>query len=152
MRNWLRKFFGPSKEELQEKAETEQLLSSYSSTVQQQMEAIETMKSRLEEIEKERQELAAKVAEREAKYNSNEPWVEIKSADFNELKGVHIELDWNEAFIVYLKESGIKGPDDETIVQKWLALLYRDLDAKLAHVALDNTEKLRVRDFDVNDM
>lgn len=149
MRKWLRALFGPSKQEIQEQ---ERLLESYADMMKRQTETIESMQAELQDIREERQLLAQQVAEREAKYNSTEPWVEIKSADFNELKGVHIELDWNEAFIEYLKSSGIKGPDDETIVQKWLAMLYRDLDAKLAHVALDNTDKLRVRDFDIDNM
>ena len=66
-----------------------------------------------------------------AKKSSNEPWVEVRSAEFDANRGVQIDLDWNPAFISYLKENGIKGKTEEIIIQKWLAFLYEDLVQKL---------------------
>jgi hypothetical protein len=86
--------------------------------------------------------------EDEAKRNGTEPWVEIKSDSLDPIKGIHIELDWNEAFIQYLKDNGLKGRDDETIVQKWLAFLYEDLISRLEQQAIDNSDKPRVNDFE----
>lgn len=82
-----------------------------------------------------------KQAADEARRNSKDPWVEIRSADYNEARGIHIELDWNDAFIVYLKESGIKGKTDEEIVQKWLAMMYQHLVEKLEEKVIDDKEK-----------
>lgn len=83
-----------------------------------------------------------------AKREGTEPWVEIKSADYSETKGIHIELDWNEAFIQYLKDNGMKGKDEELIVQKWLAFLYQDLIDRLEQQAIDKSDKPRVNDFE----
>lgn len=84
----------------------------------------------------------------DAKRNGTEPWIEIKSADFDPVKGIHIELDWNVAFVQYLKDNGFKARDDETIVQKWLAFLYEDLIGRLEQKVIDNSDKPRVNDFE----
>ena len=83
-----------------------------------------------------------------AKRNGTEPWVEIKSADFNEIKGIQIELDWNEAFVQYLKDNGVKARTDDMIVQKWLATLYADMVDKLETKIIDDSDKPRVNDFE----
>lgn len=84
-----------------------------------------------------------------AKREGKDPWVEIKSADYSEVKGIQIELDWNEAFIQYLKDNGMKGRDDETIVQKWLAFLYQDLIERLENIANQQADaRRRVNDSD----
>lgn len=90
----------------------------------------------------------AKDAADKAKREGTEPWVEIKSADYSEVKGINIELDWNEAFIQYLKDNGIKGKDEDTIVQKWLAFLYQDLIERLEQKVIDSSDKPRVNDFE----
>lgn len=85
--------------------------------------------------------------EDEARRNGKDPWVEIKSAEFNEIKGIQIELDWNEAFVQYLKDNGIKAKTDEGIVQKWLMMLYADLIDKFESREIENSDKIRVNDF-----
>jgi hypothetical protein len=90
-------------------------------------------------------------AEDEAKRNSTEPWVEIKSDGIDPVKGIQIELDWNEAFIQYLKEAGIKGPNEDAIVQKWIAFLYQDLIERLEEEAINNDTRGTVRAV-VNDL
>jgi len=75
-----------------------------------------------------------------AKYESKEPWVEIRSEDFNDVRGFRIELDWNDAFIEQLKSSGIKGANDEEVVQKWLAILYQNLVEKLEVKSIDRKD------------
>ncbi|TFH08231.1 MAG: hypothetical protein E4H14_06810 [Candidatus Thorarchaeota archaeon] len=72
-----------------------------------------------------------------AKYESTEPWVEIRSADFHAVRGFRIELDWNEAFVQHLKDGGMKGANDEELVQKWIAFLYHDLVEKLESKSVD---------------
>lgn len=84
----------------------------------------------------------------EAKRNGTEPWIEIKSADHDPVRGIHIELDWNVAFVQYLKDGGFTGRDDEIIVQKWLAFLYEDLITRLEQKIIDNSDKPRVNDFE----
>ena len=84
----------------------------------------------------------------EDKQHSKEPWVEIKSAEFDETKGFRIDLDWNPSFVEYLKESGIKGKTEEQIVQKWLAMLYQDLVEKLEAVVIDQKDQDQTSDFE----
>ena len=85
-------------------------------------------------------EFKAKEAEDEARRNGTEPWVEIKSAVVDPVKGIQIELDWNVAFVEYLRENGLTGQDDETVVQKWLAFLYEDLVNRLKEHVINNTD------------
>jgi hypothetical protein len=114
--------------------------------------AAEAAKEALEEqLTQAKEEVGIYRAQEEAdraKREGTEPWVEIKSADYSETKGIHIELDWNEAFIQYLKDNGIKGKDEELTVQKWLAFLYQDLIDRLEQKAIDKSDKPRVNDFE----
>lgn len=73
----------------------------------------------LEAIEEKKQQEEAKKDE--------EPWVDIKGAVQDPEHGIKMELDWNDAFVEFLRDAGIQGTDDEVIVQKWITLLYRDL-------------------------
>lgn len=115
-------------------------------------EAAEQAKASLEtELAETKEQVGIYRAQEEAdraKREGTEPWVEIKSADYSEVKGIQIELDWNEAFIQYLKDNGIKGKDEELTVQKWLAFLYQDLIDRLEQKAIDRSDKPRVNDFE----
>ena len=89
-----------------------------------------------------------KEQEDDEKRNSDVPWVEIKSDSYDKNKGIQIALDWNDAFISYLIENSISGKDDDTIVQKWLALLYHDLLNKLEQQSIDNSDIIGSSDFE----
>lgn len=65
------------------------------------------------------------------KKNSKEPWVQVIGEHVDPKQGIRIELDWNDAFVDYLKRSGYTGTSDEAIVQKWLAHLYQHLMEKM---------------------
>jgi len=60
---------------------------------------------------------------RAAKLSSDEPWVEVLGDRVNSDGMIHIQLDWNDAFIRTLKANGFKGQEDEDIVRKWLAAI-----------------------------
>jgi len=79
---------------------------------------------------------------------STEPWVEIKSDRIDPIKGLVIELDWNDAFIQYLKDNGITGRDPETAVQKWIAMLYQNILGELEEIAIEKTEEHSKGDFE----
>lgn len=53
--------------------------------------------------------------------DSQEPWVEWHSDSYDPQLGICMKLDWNDAFIVHLRQNGFTGTDDEAIVQHWLA-------------------------------
>jgi len=57
---------------------------------------------------------------------SPDPWVDIIGWVRTD-EGVKVELEWNDAFVDYLRSSGIKGTEDEELVQKWVTLLLRDM-------------------------
>lgn len=84
----------------------------------------------------------------EERYSSTEPWVEIKGDSIHPVRGIEIKLDWNDAFIDYLQDNGIKGKDEDEVIRKWLSLLYADLASKFEQRAVDNTEFHRVNDFE----
>lgn len=113
--------------------------------LQQRVETLQDERKKLVEERNDLNEQLGVYRKREeadkAKYESKEPWVEIRSADFNEARGVRIELDWNDAFIEHLKESGIKGANEEEIVQKWLAFLYQNLIERLEAKAIDRKDE-----------
>lgn len=58
---------------------------------------------------------------------SDEPWVDFEGTVRDTEHGQRIQLEWNDAFIVYLREAGIDGTDEEQVVQKYIALLMRDM-------------------------
>ena len=81
----------------------------------------------LEELRSEKkaeEEKQRKVEEKQAK---EEPWVEIKGMIHDPKKGIRIELDWNPAFVKHLRDNGFTGPDDDGVVQKYVAILAKQV-------------------------
>ena len=59
--------------------------------------------------------------------NAEEPYIRIlgePSIDSNQ-DGVHLELEWNGAFVDYLRAHGYHGASEDLIVNKWLRSLYK---------------------------
>jgi hypothetical protein len=73
------------------------------------------------------------------KKNSNIPWMDIVHEYYDADKGYVIKLDWNDAHIHWLIDNGINGKDEDTIVQKYLALLYQDQMTKLEDKMISNS-------------
>lgn len=111
------------------------------------MARLEALEAEL--IEKNQQLMEEKLinADKPDPKTSTEPWVEIKSSSVDPVKGLMIELDWNDAFVQYLKDNGLQGRDDDTIVQKWVALLYENLINGLEEQAVENSDKIKVSDY-----
>ena len=81
---------------------------------------MEESRLRREEEDKQHREYVEKMKA------SPDPWVDIIGWVRTD-QGVKVELDWNDAFVDYLRANGIKGTDDEQTVQKWVTLLLRDM-------------------------
>lgn len=62
---------------------------------------------------------------------SPDPWVEIEGW-VETSEGARIELEWNNAFVDYLREQGISGADDDQVVQKWVTHLMYDLTQRMS--------------------
>lgn len=61
------------------------------------------------------------------------PWFTLSTKHLDEVKGLQVELDWNEAMVQHLKDNGHTGRDDEILIQKWIAMLYEDMVEQLEH-------------------
>lgn len=65
---------------------------------------------------------------REKMKKSSEPWVDVVSVKMQDEKDPssgYFELDWNDAFVRQLVESGYSGRTDEEIVEQWFNDLCR---------------------------
>jgi len=82
--------------------------------------AMEEAAVRREDEAAERQKYFDKMKE------SPEPWVEIIGWVQTE-QGVKVELEWNNAFIDFLKTEGVTGTDEDQVVQKWVAMLLHNI-------------------------
>ncbi len=81
--------------------------------------------------EEERQRIIAE--EREKQRMSSEPWVEVVGEKIEESGRIELQLDWNAAFIKYLRLNGFRGATDDVLVQSWLAALERDTTGEEYH-------------------
>lgn len=70
---------------------------------------------------------------------SDEPWVDIIGF-VDTPQGVRVELDWNGAFVAYLRENGVRGTDDEQVVQRWITLLLRDMAEQMEEEIPEQSE------------
>ncbi len=81
--------------------------------------------------EEERQRVIAE--EREKKRLSAEPWVEVVGEKIDEDGRIELQLDWNAAFVKYLRLNGFRGATDDVLVQAWLAALEKDTNGEEYH-------------------
>lgn len=68
--------------------------------------------------------------------DSDDPWVTIVGDAVGE-EGLQLSLDWNDAFIEFLKAGGVTGSDDTQIVQKWLAMIAKQQAERLSEERLE---------------
>lgn len=92
-----------------------------------------------EQVRAEQAEEAAKEAERVAKLTpkerateAKEPWVAVLDTHVNKenVKNGFFELDWNEYFVLQLREAGYKGDTDEAVVDLWFQELCKNVGAE----------------------
>lgn len=69
------------------------------------------------------------------------PWMEIVCEGIDPIKGVIINMDWNEAFTQHLKDSGLNTKDEEAAIQGWLLFMYQDQIEKLEQRVIDNKDR-----------
>jgi hypothetical protein len=98
-------------------------------------EIVEELKEQKVYEEKEREIRREQEDIERAKYiammkESDEPWVDFVGNVRDMEEGQRLEMDWNDAFIKYLRDNGIEGSDDEQVVQKYISLLLRDMTDK----------------------
>lgn len=78
-----------------------------------------------------KEEELAKMTPKERATAKEEPWVAVLETHVNKenLKNGFLELDWNEYFIVQLKQAGygFDGDPDEEIVDRWFRELCKNV-------------------------
>lgn len=98
-----------------------------------------------EEIRKE-EELKAKILA-EVK-NSKEPWVDIRGIVDDPEHGIKIELDWNDAFVKFLRDHGFTGASDEQVVQQYIAIMFKNIVAEIEDEELEKLKLSEKSDFE----
>jgi len=58
---------------------------------------------------------------------SSEPWVDFVGDVRTTEKGQRLRMEWNDAYIVWLKSIGITGADDDQIVQQYVTMLLKEM-------------------------
>ena len=103
--------------------------------LQEEIEA-EKNKNNPEQAEEEFLAEAASALDSESGKNSKDPWVTIVGDAIGE-EGLQLSLDWNDAFIKFLRANGVEGSDETQIVQKWLAMIAKQQADRLSEEHLE---------------
>jgi hypothetical protein len=78
-----------------------------------------------------KEEELAKMTPKERATAKGEPWVAVLETHINKdnLKNGFFEIDWNDAFVVQLKQEGygFDGDPDEEIVDRWFRELCKNV-------------------------
>ena len=87
--------------------------------------------AKIQEEEAKRQEELAKMTMKDRATALEEPWVAVLETHVNKdnIRNGFFELDWNEYFIVQLKQAGygFDGDPEEEIVDRWFRDLARNV-------------------------
>ena len=83
------------------------------------------------ELAKEAERLA-KLSPKEAATAKKEPWVAVLDTHVNKdnIRNGFFELDWNEYFVLQLKEAGYKGDTEEAVVDQWFQELCKGVGSE----------------------
>jgi hypothetical protein len=94
----------------------------------------ETVRAQEEAEAAKEQERVAKLTPKERATELKEPWVTVLDTKVNpdNIKNGFFELDWNEYFVVQLKQAGygFDGDPEEEIVDRWFRDLARNILAE----------------------
>lgn len=119
MNKFIKKLFGIDKIE----AETIARLEDAERSTQIAKEATEQVE-RARELER-----LAKLSPKEIATEKKEPWIAVLDTHVNKdnIRNGFFELDWNEYFVLQLREAGYKGDSEEAIVDSWFGELCRNV-------------------------
>jgi hypothetical protein len=100
----------------------------------------EKEQAQLETTKAKKEEAQAKLTPKERATAKGEPWVAVLDTKVNKdnIRHGFFELDWNDEFVVQLKQAGygFDGDPDEEIVDRWFRDLARNM---LSDEGLDPT-------------
>ena len=130
MNKWIEKFFGIDKikkqtEDSLKQAEEAKKLAEESTAVAERAKEAEAQ---------------AKMTPKERANAKGEPWVSVLDTHVNKdnIRNGFFELDWNELFVLQLKQAGygFDGDPDEEIVDRWFRDIVRNM---LSEEGMDTT-------------
>ena len=77
-------------------------------------------------------ERLAKLGPKELATEKKEPWVAVLDTHVNKdnIRNGFFELDWNEYFVLQLKEAGYQGDTEEAVVDKWFQELCKGVGSE----------------------
>jgi hypothetical protein len=121
MNKWIEKLFGIDK--IRAEAERSAVIAA---------QAAEVAKAATEAAERATEaETQAKLSPKERATSKGEPWVAVLDTKVNpdNIRNGFFELDWNDLFIVQLRQAGygFEGDPDEEIVDRW----FRDIVSQM---------------------
>ena len=119
MNKWIEKLFGIDKI----RAEAERSIGIAA-------EAAETAKAATAAAERATEaETQAKLSPKERATRKKEPWVGVLETHVNKdnVRNGFFELDWNEYFVLSLKEAGYIGETEEAVVDQWFQELCKNV-------------------------
>ena len=75
------------------------------------------------------QERLSKLSPKELANEKKEPWVAVLDTHVNpdNIRNGFFELDWNEYFIVQLREAGYTGETEESVIDQWFQELCKNI-------------------------
>jgi hypothetical protein len=122
MNKYIEKLFGIDKI----KAETEASIRAAEQAKKEAEEAIAAA-----EAAKETERLA-KLTPKELATERKEPWIAVLDTHVNKdnLRNGFFELDWNEYFVLSLREAGYIGETEEDVVDQWFQELCRNVGSE----------------------
>lgn len=77
-------------------------------------------------------ERIAKLSPKELATEKKEPWVAVLDTHVNKdnIRNGFFELDWNEYFVLSLREAGYTGETEEAVVDQWFQELCRGVGSE----------------------
>lgn len=101
--------------------------------LEQEKQALEEARDKAvaETVRAQEEEQLAKMTPKERATAKKEPWVSVLDTKVNkdDIRNGFFELDWNEYFIVQLKQAGygFDGDPEEEIVDRWFRDIVRNM-------------------------
>jgi hypothetical protein len=122
MNKFIKKIFGIDKIE----EETRRAVESAERSTRIAREAADAA-DRAQEVER-----IAKLSPKKAATEKKEPWVAVLDTHVNKdnIRNGFFELDWNEYFVLQLKEAGYQGDTEEAVVDQWFQELCRGVGSE----------------------
>lgn len=122
MNKFVKKIFGIDKIEAEVAEATKQKL--------QAEIAAETALRAAEEARE--QERLAKLSPKELATENKEPWIAVLDTHVNKdnIRNGFFELDWNEYFVLELRQAGYIGETEEAVVDQWFQELCRNVGSE----------------------